>query len=183
MEADPPARAPSVDLVPQAQIGMRNFAEINASMAAATTVPITNSAVKAAFEQLKQQLPAVTNLDSFVASNQMAVTQMAIKYCDQLVESSSLRSAYFPDFNFNQAASTAFTPTARDAIVNVLSQRMLCQNLLDQPEQAAVNNELNDLITRLTDCSGGKICDANYTRTVVKAVCAATLGSAALLVQ
>jgi hypothetical protein len=183
VEADPPARAPSVDLVAQAQIGMRNFAEINATMAAATSVPMTNSAVKTAFEQLKQQLPAVTNLDSFVASNQMAVTQMAIKYCDQLVESSSLRSAYFPDFDFNQAASTAFTPTARQAILQPLSQRMLGQNLSDQPEQGAVNTELDGLMTRLTDCSGGKICDANYTRTVVKAVCAATLGSAALLVQ
>jgi hypothetical protein len=183
IEADPPAPAPGADLAAQAVIGMRNFAEINASMSALTTVPTSNAGVKAAFEQLKQQLPSVVNLDSFLASNQMAVTQMAIKYCDQLVESDSLRSAYFSGFDFSQAASSAFVGQSSDLILNPLMDRVLGQNLTSQPDRSAVQNELNSLIGRLTDCSGGKVCDANYTRTIVKAVCAATLGSATILVQ
>ncbi|MFT4939578.1 MAG: hypothetical protein ACI88A_002621 [Paraglaciecola sp.] len=183
IEADPPAPAPGANLVPQAQIGMRNFAEINASMSALTTVPTNNTEVKAAFEQLKQQLPSVVNLDSFLASNQMAVTQMAIKYCDQLVESDSLRSTYFAGFDFSQAASSAFVDQSSDLVLNPLMDRVLGQNLASQPDRTAVQNELNSLIGRLTDCSAGKVCDANYTRTIVKAVCAATLGSATILVQ
>lgn len=183
VEADPPAPAASADIEAQAQIGIRNFAEINASMSAVTNVPLDNAAVKNTFEQLKQQLPSVTNMGSFLASNQMAVTQLAIKYCDQLVETQSLRSNYFPGFNFSQNASTAFTNQNRSLVLTPLTTKMLGTNLGDQPDNLAVIGELDSLITRLTDCSGGKVCDANYTKTVVKAVCAGALGSAAITMQ
>ena len=183
VEADPPLPAEAVDLSAQSDIGMRNFAEINASMATLTGVSQNNSAVKAAYEQLKQQLPAVTNMGSFLASNQMAVTQMAIKYCDQLVESSSLRPAFFSGFDFSQAASSAFTDQDKSLIFNPLITKVLGQNISTQPESSAVANELDTLLERLTDCSAGKVCDANYTKTVVKALCAATLGSAAVTLQ
>jgi hypothetical protein len=183
VEADPPLPAQPADLPGQAVIGLRDFAEINASMAAVTTVPTSNNAVKAAFETLKQQLPAVTNMGGFLASNQMAVTQMAIKYCDQLVESPSLRSAYFSDFDFNQPATSAFTTANRERVINPLLDRVIGINIAAQPERSATATELNALVDTLTDCSAGKVCDANYTRTIVKATCAATLGSAALLLQ
>jgi hypothetical protein len=183
VEADPPAPAAGVDLEAQAQIGIRNFAEINASMSAVTTVPMSNTAVKTAFEQLKQQLPSVTNMNGFLASNQMAVTQMAIKYCDQLVETASLRDNYFVGFDFSQNASSAFTDQYRSLILTPLTTKMLGTSLSDQPDNNDVINELDNLITRLTNCSGDKICDANYTKTVVKAVCAGALGSAAITMQ
>jgi hypothetical protein len=183
IEANPAVPAEAIDLAPQADIGLRNFAEINASMATLTGVSQTNSAVKAAYEQLKQQLPAVTNMGSFLASNQMAVTQLAIKYCDQLVESSTLRTEFFSGFDFTQAASSAFVDQDRKLIFNPLLKRILGQNLNDQPEPTAVETELNALLARLSDCPQGKVCDANYTKTVVKALCAATLGSAAVTLQ
>ena len=183
IEADPPAPAVSANLEPQAQIGIRNFAEINASMSAVTGVPLNNSAVKDTFEKLKQQLPSVTNMGSFLASNQMAVTQMAIKYCDQLVETPSLRSSYFAGFNFNQAATSAFSAQGRNLVLTPLATKVLGSNLGDQPDNNAVVAELDNLITRLTDCSGGKVCDANYTKTIVKAVCAGAIGSAAITLQ
>jgi hypothetical protein len=183
IEADPPAPAASADLQAQAQIGMRNFAEIHASMSAVTTVPKNNSAVKTAFEKLKQQLPSVTNMDGFLASNQMAVTQMAIKYCDQLVETQNLRENYFTGFDFSQNASSAFTTQDRHLILTPLTTNMLGTGLSDQPNNTDVIDELDNLITRLTDCSGDKVCDANYTKTVVKAVCAGALGSAAITMQ
>jgi hypothetical protein len=183
VEADPPAPAASADLEGQAQIGIRNFAEINASMSAVTSVPMSNTAVKTAFEKLKQQLPSVTNMNGFLASNQMAVTQMAIKYCDQLVETAGLRDNYFLGFDFSQNASTAFTNQDRSLVLTPLTTKMLGTSLSDQPDNNDVINELDNLITRLTDCSGDKICNANYTKTVVKAVCAGALGSAAITMQ
>jgi hypothetical protein len=183
VEANPPAPAASADLKAQSQIGIRNFAEIHASMSAVTTVPMNNLAVKSAFEQLKQQLPSVTNMDGFLASNQMAVTQMAIKYCDQLVETQNLRDNYFTGFDFSQSAASAFTTQDRDLILTPLTTNMLGTSLSDQPTNSDVIDELDNLITRLTDCNNGKICDANYTKTVVKAVCAGALGSAAITMQ
>ncbi|WJG08763.1 LamG domain-containing protein [Aliiglaciecola sp. LCG003] len=183
VEAEPPAQSLPTDLPAQADIGVRNFAEINATLATITTVPTSNSEVKAAFETLKQQLPTVTDPTSFLASNQMAITQMAIKYCDQLVENNNLRASYFSGFDFNQAADQAFTAQNRELIVTPLLDRVIGQDLASQPERSDVAQELNNLIDTLTDCSGNKVCDATYTRTVVKATCAATIGSAAMLVQ
>ncbi len=183
IEADPPAPATPADLTPQAQIGMRDFAEINASMSAVTGVPLSNPQVKVAFEALKQQLPTVTNPGSFLASNQMAITQMAIKYCDQLVETSSLRSGFFTGFDFTVPASAGFDAQQRSLMISPLLDRVIGNSIATQPQRSEVENELNRLIDTLSDCSGNKVCDANYTRTVVKATCAATLGSAALLVQ
>lgn len=183
VEADPPSPGTPADLPAQAVIGTRNFAEVNASMSVVTGVPTNNPAVKQAFETLKQQLPSVTNLDSFLASNQMAVTQMAIKYCDQLVEDTALRNSYFAGFDFSQPASSAFDNQDPGLIVTPLLDRVIGQSIDDQPVRTDVANELNALIDRLTDCSGGKVCDANYTETVVKATCSASVGSAALLIQ
>jgi hypothetical protein len=183
VEADPPAPAASADLKAQSQIGIRNFAEIHASMSAVTTVPMNNSAIKTTFEKLKQQLPSVTNMDGFLASNQMAVTQMAIKYCDQLVETETLRDNYFTGFDFDQNASTAFTTPNRQLVLSPLTTNMLGTGLSNQPDNSNFINELDNLMTRLTDCSGDKVCDANYTKTVVKAVCAGALGSAAITMQ
>jgi hypothetical protein len=183
VEADPPPPAAPANLAAQAEIGIRDFAEINASMAALTTVPMNNTAVKSTFEQLKQQLPSVTNMGGFLASQQMAVTQMAIKYCDQLVETTNLRDSYFSGFDFSQPASTAFTSQNRALILAPISNTMLGSNINTQPDNSAVMDELDSLINKLTDCSGNKVCDANYSKTVVKAVCAAALGSAAITLQ
>lgn len=183
VEADPPAPAEAADLEAQSVIGVRNFAEINASMSAVTGVPTSNTEVKASFESLKQQLPTVTNPGSFLASNQMAVTQMAIKYCDQLVEDDSLRASYFAGFDFTQPASSAYDVQDRNLIITPLLDNVIGQNIASQPERTAVATELNNLIDTLTNCGAGKTCDANYTRTIAKATCAATIGSATILVQ
>lgn len=178
-----PAPFSPADLPPQPDIGMRDFAEINASMASLTTVPRARNSVYDSFAVLQQQLPAVTAMDSFLASHQMAVTQLAIKYCDELVEDSALRNAYFPSFDFNRNANGGFDPGQRDALLSPLLARMIGGGLLTQPQQTAVKNELNNLIDRLTECGPGSQCDATYTRTVVKASCAAVLGSAAITLQ
>lgn len=183
VEALPPAASAGVDLPAQADIGLRDFAEINATMAALTGVAQSNEAVKTTFEKLKQQLPSVTQIDSFLAANQMAITQLAIKYCDQLVETESLRSAFFSGFDFSQPASSAFSSQDKNRIFTPLHDGFLGQNLADQPETSAVIAELDQLTATLTQCGNEKVCDANYTRTVVKALCAATLGSAVVTLQ
>ncbi|WP_158971391.1 LamG domain-containing protein [Paraglaciecola sp. L3A3] len=183
VEAAPPATAIAADTLPQPDIGVKNFAEINASMSVMTGVPLSNAGTKQTFDTLSQQLPSVTNIDSFLASNQMAVTQLAIKYCDALVSSTSLRSAYFSGFDFSQPASTAFTTEVRQQLTTSLLDNMLGSDIESQPSRLDVENELNQLISQLSDCSGDKVCDAQYTQTIVKASCAAVLGSAAMLIQ
>ena len=64
---------------------------------------------------------------------------------------------------------------------NLIDGMVIGSNLTSQPDVPAVTAELNALMNRLTTCGGA--CPSDRTRTVVKASCAAVLGSAALLVQ
>lgn len=183
IEADPPAPSLPVDLEPQSDIGLRNFAEINASMSALTDVPLTTPQVQEDFITLQQQLPSVTNIDGFLSANQMAVTQLAISYCDRLVETPSLSSRYFAGFDFNRPANVAFDSVSRPLITTPILDRMIGIDVASQPDRASVEAELNNLIDRLTTCGPADTCDAQHTRNVAKASCAATLGSATMLIQ
>ncbi|MFC4698760.1 LamG domain-containing protein [Glaciecola siphonariae] len=178
-----PIATPAQDIEAQAQIGVRNFDEINASMAALTGVSITEPGVQASYQQLRQQLPSVSNIDSFLTSNQMAITQLAIKYCDALVEDSTLRSSFFPNMDFNANANNGFNSAMKDAIINPLNQTMLGNGVSTQPEQNEVYNEVSQLIDRLSSCANQNTCQADTTKTVVKASCAALLGSAVVILQ
>ncbi|MDG9667973.1 LamG domain-containing protein [Hahella sp. CR1] len=181
LEAEPTPPGAPADGDPVPEIGLRNFDEINATMSAITGVNASDPGVKSTFETVKQQLPTVENINTFLASHQMGVTQLAIQYCDALVEDNTLRSAFFPGFDFNASASSAFSGAGRDLIIDPLLDKGMGVNLASQPDSADVRAELNQLIDKLVACGGG--CSADRTETIVKASCAAVLGSAAMLVQ
>ena len=112
----------------------------------------------------------------------MAVAQLAIEYCNALVNDTGARASYFPGFDFGASAANAFDTVAeRDAVLEPLIDNMLGTDLASQPDPADVRAELDSLVDILTSCGGG--CDADRTETTVKAACAATLGSAAVLLQ
>lgn len=175
--------APSVS-EQQPDIGLRNFAEINASMAKITSVPVTNSNVVSTYTTVKQQLPTSTSAESFLSAQQMGVAQMAIEYCSELVENTTLRDTYFPGFvsNFSVGVTAAFDTTLeRDAIIDPLYAKVVGSGMLSQPGENDMKTELDDLMVLLATRHSGE--DATSTQKIVKATCAAALGSAAVLVQ
>jgi Concanavalin A-like lectin/glucanases superfamily len=177
-----PAPSAPANLPVSPDIGLKTFDEINATMSAVTTIPATETNVAATFNTIRLQLPAVETIDGFVSAHQMAVTQLAIQYCNALVEDTGKRLAYFPTFNFSAAANLAFdTPAERSLIFDPLLANMVGANLPSQPLDSVIEDELNDLVDILTACGGS--CDSNRTKTVVKATCAAVLGSSVILVQ
>ena len=177
------------DLPEAADVGLRNFDEINASMAAITRVRPEQAGVDAVFETVRQQLPTVENIEGFLSAHQMAVSQLAIEYCNALVDNNGevSRTVYFPQFDFNETADNAFNTAAqRDRIIVPLLDRVMNTGLSTQPDPALVTSELDDLMLILTDCANGPspgCATARRTREVVKATCAAMLGSAAMLIQ
>lgn len=181
LEPVPATPAAPADGTPVSDIGLRHFAEIHASMSAVTGVSVTDSGVAATYNTIVQQLPTVENIGTFLSAHQMAVTQLAIEYCNALVEDTSLRASYFPGFNFSQSANVAFDTTGRSQIITPLINTMVGQNLDSQPDTADIETELNSLMDKLTSCGSG--CASDRTETVVKATCAAVLGSAIVLVQ
>lgn len=181
---EPPAPVPAVptDRPARPSIGVRDFYEIQATMSKITGIPMDQPDVAQTYERVKQQLPTLTDIDFFTSAHQMGVTQLAIEYCNALVEDNTARTSYFPGFNFTESAATAFNSTAkRDMIFDPLLINTMGSNLTSQPTDADVKAELNSLTDTLTSCGGS--CAADRTETVVKAVCATAIGNATMLVQ
>lgn len=191
-----PAPAAPADIPDQPTQGLRDFGEINASLAQMTGIAATNAQVVSTYEKVKQQLPTLTNLDGFLAAQQMGITQLTVAYCNALVGSSAAanpaRSAMFPGFDFSAAANVAFnSDTKRSQIIEPLLARLHANEVADganphskldgQADPAELRLELNQLIDNMTSCGSG--CAADRTLTTVKATCAATFGSAVMLLQ
>ncbi|WP_235425766.1 LamG domain-containing protein [Cellvibrio mixtus] len=184
----PPPATPA-DIPGQPHIGLRNFAEINATLSALTGVSKTNAAVRATYAKVEQQLPTLTNIEGFLAAQQMGITQLAVSYCNALVDDTSLRSSYFSGFNFGANAGSAFNATGRNQIIEPLMKNLLAGDIAsggtlgNKPDPLAIRTELNLLIDRMTACAATGSCSSNRTAITVKATCAAAMGSAIMLLQ
>ena len=195
VETQPIATVTSVGTVDD--IGLRNFAEINATMAAVTGVSTIQSDVASTFTTLRQQLPTSESIGGFLSAHQTAIAQLAIEYCNALVEDNGLRAGYFPGFDFSDNANDVSSADWSALVIDPLIDRMMGASLASQPDVSVVRDELNLLLTDSNDikpigapdgipdglarCGGA--CEAGRTETVVKATCAALLGSAVMLVQ
>ncbi|HSW32434.1 MAG TPA: LamG domain-containing protein, partial [Steroidobacteraceae bacterium] len=177
----PLAPAPPPDVRRAADVGLRVFDEINATMSELTGVSPTRPSVRATYDQVKQALPTIENIDTFVSAHPVAIAQLAIQYCDALVEDTGARSAYFPGFNFAASPAVAFNAAGRTIVLDSLVGRMMMQNVATEPNATEVRGDLDAMITRLAACGGS--CAAGRTETIVKASCAALLGSAVTLVH
>ena len=196
LEAAPVTPATPPDLPEASDIGVRNFDEIDATMSAVTAVPRNQVDVDDVFTTIKQQLPTVENIEGFLSAHQMAVSQLAIEYCSALVDNNGqvLRDDYFKDsaslqsFDFGTTATSAFdTQEKRDRVISPLLDNIIGTGLTTQPNLGNVRGELDNLMQILgttTDCAPQPSCNTTLrTEQIVKATCAAALGSAAMLIQ
>jgi hypothetical protein len=177
-------------------IGFRTFDKINATMAAVTGVSPNTAAVKSTYTGIRQSLPAVDSIEAFLSSHQTAIAQLAIQYCDALVESSNA-STYFPNLNLSGDPATVFgTNAGKDLLIDPLINNMVGSNVTSQPSAAELKNPytpsntaaegptrpgLYGLIDTLKACSGASC--TNRTKLVAKATCGAVLGSGATLID
>jgi mono/diheme cytochrome c family protein len=173
-EPVPVAPAP-VNVARSADIGVRSFERVNATLSAITGVPTTQTAVATLFENVKQALPTTENFQGFVGSHQTAIAQLSIQYCAVMVDDATLRGAFFPGVNVAAPLDAA----AKTVVVNQLVAKALNSGttvLGTQPNPAAVQTELNALMDKLAQRGAS-------TPTILKAACAAVTGSAGMLVQ
>jgi hypothetical protein len=166
-----------------ADVGVRTFAQVNSTLAALTGVPTTNLVVSATYESVQQQLPSVPTLEGFSAADQVGTAQLAIQYCNSMVNTPSLAAQMFPGVTFSP--TTFSTPSGINAVSSALAARVLYNGaptnvqtqLTSQPAASTVTTELNNLIGIL--CTGSSPCN-NTPRVmaVASAACAAAFGSA-----
>jgi len=187
---DPMLVITPTDLPPASHVGLRTFDEINATFAAVTGVDPTLAAVDLTYQELRQSLPAIEDINTFLSAHQVAIAQLSIEYCNALIGSNQVpnpdTATYFPGFDFDAAPATAFAGSNRDLLVIPLINNIVGTNLADQPAFVDVYAEVasfqaaggrpDNLIDRL-------VVGGSDTRAISKGVCAAILGSAATLLQ
>ncbi len=168
---------------------MRTFERLNQTMAKLTGVSMQTPSVAQAYTQVLSALPPVPDLTAFSAANQTAISQLAIAYCSALVTTPALSTAFFGGgFDPTQGGSYFALPiktgSNRDTVINALYSNIvggtITTNLLTQPPFAAVQSELDSLITTLSVAFPNT---PNRSGVVTQAACAALLGSASSLIQ
>ena len=193
-------------------IGMRTFDEINQSFSWITGVPIDSTVVSAAtgktvsetFGTVRRSLASGADFQTFMASHQMAIIQLAAAYCDALVEDDVLRPQMFPLFDFDEAVAGVADPTWSDEVIDPLVDKAYATGLENQANRAAdiaaLRTALLNLIVepansddsngrRLNDgkADGLKFCDGacptDRTVEIVKAVCTTVLASAGATIK
>ena len=205
---DPVLVITPTDLPPSARIGVRTFDEIAATygeileidrLMVYTANGETAAHVDETYQELRQSLPAVEDVNTFLSSHQVAIAQLAIQYCDAAIGSDAspnpdAEGKIWTAFDFDQAASTAFSLANRSNFIDPLIARAVGQTsggvqLASQPSYLTVYDEVgafqnaggprpDNLIDRLL--AGPS---PSGTRAIAKGVCAAVIGSAATLVQ
>jgi hypothetical protein len=145
-------------------------------MSAITGISPNNAKVKTTFTNVRQSLPAVSNIQAFLSSHQTSIAQLGVQYCAALMDDVPARTAYFPGFNFG---STLTDPGDRALLINPLLDRAIGV-VTTQPDGSDVSARLNTLMDALcttTACGGARTVD------VAKAVCGAAVGNAAMLIK
>jgi hypothetical protein len=131
-------------------IGVRVFDEMNQSMAKTTTVSPSVSAVSTTYLSVQTGLPTIFNIQSISSGAQIAGAQLAMQYCQALVNDPTLGPAFFPGMNFSAAPGSAFgSNSSMDLVVQPLYTNLIGQNVATQPTNSAVSTELYNLITLL----------------------------------
>jgi mono/diheme cytochrome c family protein len=204
--AMPMAPAP-VPLEPESDVGLRTFDEINATLSRITGVPQTNTRVAGTYALVKQALPAIEKFGAFGPAQQTALAQLAMQYCNVVVDDAGLRAAFFPGLDGSGTGTAVFGASGAS---NNANRTLLIDALIDatvgvqvsdfqqyQVTPAQIREELNlgfvdptnanptnqtpGLIDRLV--SGPTGGSATGGRTVMKAACGAVLGSGITLIQ
>ncbi|UCG71931.1 MAG: LamG domain-containing protein [Chromatiales bacterium] len=185
--AGPPAPPPLVLAGTQPDIGVRTFDEINAAFSAVTTVPTTD--VQATYDLVRQSLPAIAQADTFSSAHEIGIAQLAIAYCDALVEDDTLRPVYFDLFDFDRSPVAAFGDPAdpfdlgdQSLVITPLINNMAGGGLLpeSQPGFLAIETEVSNLIDILI---ANGTTTPQRTRDITKAACASVLASGVVLIQ
>jgi hypothetical protein len=171
--APPTALGPVV-----ADVGLKTFSQVNATLSALTGVPTTNTAVNTTYLAVQQQLPSDPTLESFSSANQVGIAQLAIQYCNVMVNTPSYSAAVLPGVTFSP---TTLSGSGAATITSALAARVLGNGLTSSPAATTVTNELNSLISNL--CNTQTCNTTARVQAVTAAACATAFGSADMLIN
>jgi len=180
---EPTPTTPPLPLGPvAADVGVRTFAQINSTLSALTGVPTTNSAVSTTYLAVQQQLPPSPTLEGFSAANQVGIAQLAVQYCNVMINTPPSGS---PLAGVTLSASQFSTQGGIDAVTGPLAARVLGSGLASQPAASALTGASGELDKLIGVLCGSTPCNGNLSRVqaVTVAACATAFGGAEMLIN
>jgi hypothetical protein len=148
---------------------------------------------------VKQALPTIEKFGTFGPSQQTALAQLAMQYCNVMIDDNTMRTAFFGSLDGTGTGTAVFGTSGapntanRDQLINSLINKAVGSGMTFQVTAAQLRGELNGvddpddtydttgLINRLV--SGPTGSSSTGGRTVMKSACGAVLGSGATLIQ
>lgn len=173
-----PVQGDTPDFKLTAGTGVKSFEMINNTMSILTGIPTTNALIAQAYSDVKTQLPSTLDLNSFLGSHQVAISKLALEYCDAMVESASARALIFPDYGFDQIASIALDGNGRAYVAGQLVGHFYGLSGVSSEIQVFAQTEMLSLINDITT---GKPDTVDTSKNVVKGACNAILASAPIV--
>ena len=158
-------------------MGIRNYDQINFTLAKLTGISRETLAVSAAFAELKNKLPMNNDIKSLTAAQLSAVTKLSAQYCDEMAGNATARTTVLPSLNFSQPPSQAFADaqvTAKELIEHFWGKDY--KSLADQKNDVQIISEL------ITEMKAGKPETIVTTKNVVMGACTAVIISSPVLI-
>ncbi len=121
----------------QEEHGIRMFDEIFQTMSAITTVP-SSEVYEFYASDIRRSLPASPAANGFLASQQAAITQLALAYCSELINTPSLHDAMFTA-NYGDLTDQTMT---RNFLDPLLERFLIVANPVEQMQTAPVADEI-----------------------------------------
>ncbi|WP_127714091.1 hypothetical protein [Halobacteriovorax sp. HLS] len=157
------------------EVGVKNYEQILMTMAQLTGVSIEDREIRNTYAAVKDQLPTTNSIKSFQSANQVAIVKLAAEFCNELVESASLRANIWPDLDFGRAPSSELDNEGRAYLIDSAIDHFWMLSDQEFSTKIAAQSELNSLINDLL--VGENQGSSAVTREIAKGVCISTLGS------
>jgi hypothetical protein len=181
VEASPTIPAPAPGPV-VADIGVKTFAQVNSTLSVLTGVPSTDPSVSATYLAVQQQLPPTPTLEAFSSANQVGIAQLAIQYCNVMVNNPTYLSKVLPGVTLS--AGLFPSQAGMDSVTGPLAARVLGSGLHSMPAASTMtgaSGELDKLIVNL--CSTSACTTVARVQAVTAAACATAFGNANMLIN
>ena len=170
--ATPPAAPVDVE---EPDVGVRTFSQVHDTMAALTGISQGDNDVRNRYNELRDQLPPNSNVLGFGAAQQIAIQRLGTTYCGEITNNNN-RCRNF----FNIGNCSVANAAAKDAIAGTVYDKVIGNNLVNQPDRTATIAEFVMIMNDL-NCANG--CNNDAGREVLQAVCTAALASSAVTIN
>jgi hypothetical protein len=180
-----------------ADMGVRSFAQVNSTFSQLTGIPTSNTSVVSTYQAVQQQLPAINTLEAYSSAGQVGVAQLAVQYCQQVMNTPTIQATVFPGVTFSGSTYSSVAATGPNAagvmqysasgqaatvIADLAALSVGNGTLIHQPALSTVTTELTNLVGVL--CTGSSPCTTSQrVSDVTVGACAAALGNADVMID